>query len=121
MKNNQGFTLIEVLVALVILAISLMALLKASGENINNTIRIENKIISELVMKQGITMLKLGIIPLANNQETSHVTTILKQKLYWRTKRSSTKIPHMYQITVSASLSNSGPWQHQLIAYGLDL
>ena len=115
---NHGFTLIEVLIALLILTISLMALLKASGESINDTMRIKDKLISEWVMKQGVDMIQLGLIKFQSNQDLSQVTNMLGQKWYWKAHRSKTPIPHMMQITITSSKSKTGPRTHKLIAYG---
>ena len=95
-----------------------MALLKANGENINNTQRINDKIISEWVMKQGITMIQLGIIKFHSNQDLSQATSMLGQKWYWKAHLSKTPIPQIMQITITASKNKSGPWNYQLIAYG---
>ena len=43
MKTNDGFTLLEVLVALAILAISLAVLLKISAQNANNAAYLRDK------------------------------------------------------------------------------
>jgi general secretion pathway protein I len=117
-KKHSGFTLIEVLIALLILAIALMALLQSSATSINNTQRLNDKIISQWVMQQGITMIQLGIIKFPVNQDLSQVTQIFGQKWYWRAHRSKTPITNMLQITVTASRTPTGPWRHKLIAYG---
>ena len=118
MKQSQtGFTLIEVLIALLILTISLMALLKANTENIRNTQHLRDKLISEIVMKQGVTMIQLGLIKFQANQDLSQATTMFGQKWYWRAHKSNTSIPNIYRLNLSVSKSNTGPWQHKLIAF----
>ena len=83
-RIHKGFTLIEVLLALAIIAISLTALLKATSEDISITDRIKNKSISHWVAMQGVAAVQLGLIKIHLNQEATEVTTLLGQKWYWR-------------------------------------
>ena len=49
MRNLQGFTLLEVLIALAIISIALTAIIKASSQNIKDTAYLEDKAIANWV------------------------------------------------------------------------
>ncbi len=120
MKNNhliKGFTLIEVLLALAVIAIALTATLKITAQNIENTQRIKDKTISHWVAMQGVTMIQLKLIQVSTVQETTQVTTMLNQKWYWRVKVSETPIKNIQQLTLSVSQKQAGPFYQELIAF----
>ncbi|WP_298624195.1 GspI family T2SS minor pseudopilin variant LspI [uncultured Legionella sp.] len=116
-KQAAGFTLIEVLLALAIIAIALTALLKATAQNIENTHRLKEKTISHWVAMQGISMIQLNLLTLNQSQEATQITTMLEQQWYWRAKVSSTPIKNMQKITISVSSKQAGPFREELIAF----
>ncbi|HAT1774065.1 type II secretion system protein GspI [Legionella pneumophila] len=116
-KLVSGFTLIEVLLALTVIAIALTALLKAIAQNIDNTHRIKEKTISHWVAMQGIAMIQLNLLRTSQSQESTQATTMLGQKWYWRAKISPTPIKRMQQITISVSSKQAGPFREELIAF----
>ncbi|MFO2995453.1 GspI family T2SS minor pseudopilin variant LspI [Legionella pneumophila serogroup 1] len=116
-KLVSGFTLIEVLLALTVIAIALTALLKATAQNIDNTHRIKEKTISHWVAMQGIAMIQLNLLRASQSQESTQATTMLGQKWYWRAKISATPIKRMQQITISVSSKQAGPFREELIAF----
>lgn len=116
-RLQSGFTLIEVLLALAIIAIALTALLKATAQNIENTQRIKEKAISHWIAMQGVSMIQLNLIQLTQSQESTQVTTMFGQRWYWRTKISSTPFNKIQQISISVSLKQSGPFREELTAF----
>ncbi len=62
-KDNLGFTLIEVLIALAIMAISLTAIIKATSSDVRSTKHIKDVSIAQLVAEEAIPLIQLGIIP----------------------------------------------------------
>ena len=116
----KGFTLIEVLLALAIIAIALTALLKASAQNVASTARIKDKTISHWVAMQGITMAQLGLLQLKPNQELTQVTTMYGQRWYWRVKLNATAISSVQRITVTVSKNQAGPFGYPLFAFRLE-
>lgn len=115
--NNQGFTLLEVLLALCIIAIALTALLTSISQNVVNTNRIKEKSIQHWVAMQGVSMIQLGLLPIQLTQELTEVTQMFGQRWYWRASVKETGIYRMEQITISVSSEPDGPFNHQLIAY----
>lgn len=116
-RLRSGFTLVEVLLALAIIAIALTALLKVTAQNIENTHRLKEKTISHWIAMQGAAMIQLHLIQVNTSQESTQVTTMLNQKWYWRAKTSTTSIKKMQQITISVSKNQAGPFYEELIAY----
>lgn len=116
-KLKSGFTLIEVLLALSIIAIALTALLKATSQNIENTQRVKDKSISHWVAMQAVTMIQLRLVQLNPSQESTQVTALLGEKWYWRAKITPTPIKTIQQLTISLSLNQSGPFREELTAY----
>lgn len=117
MKQHKGFTLIEVLLALAVIAIALTALLKATAQNVEHTQHIKEKTISHWVAMQGITTIQLGLVPINLNQEITQVTTMLGQRWYWRAKLTQTPISTTQQISITVSNKPTGPFADTLIGY----
>ncbi|KTD30646.1 MULTISPECIES: GspI family T2SS minor pseudopilin variant LspI [Legionella] len=115
-RKQQGFTLIEVLLALSVIAIALTALFKATAQNVSHTQRIKEKAISHWVAMQGVSMIQLGLLQLGN-QEITQVTSMLGQRWYWRARTDSTPIKSVHQITITVSRNQAGPFQDPLVAF----
>ncbi len=116
-RLKRGFTLIEVLLALSIIAIALTALLKATAQNVSNTQRIKEKSISHWIAMQAVAMVQTDIVQIPASQEITKVTSMLGQRWYWRAKLSPTPIKSLQQITISLSKNQAGPFIDPLIAY----
>jgi general secretion pathway protein I len=114
---KNGFTLIEVLIALAIIAIALTALLKASSEDVSHSTKIKERTISHWVAMQGINAIQLNLLPIHLNQEISEVTTMLGERWYWRARVSQTEIPAMQLITLTVSNTPNGPFTTPLYGF----
>ena len=114
-NKTHGFTLIEVLIALVVIAIAFTALIQSSAVSIKQTQRIKHKIISHWIMQQGITMLQLSLVQA--NSNSTQVTTMLDQSWYWRSTVTATNVPGVQQVQIKASLLQPGPFDESLIGY----
>nr|WP_058530157.1 GspI family T2SS minor pseudopilin variant LspI [Legionella rubrilucens] len=115
---NRGFTLVEVLLALAVVAIALTALLKATSQDVANTQRIKEKTISHWIAMHGIAMVQLGLLTVPPNQEITQVTSLLGQRWYWRVKLSPTTLGKaVQQMTVSVSKNQAGPFTDPLLAF----
>lgn len=117
MKKSQGFTLIEVLLALAVIAIALTALLRSISANIASTERIKSKTISHWVGMQGVAMIQLGLIPITSAQEVTEKTEFLGQTWYWRVRVTPTPIKNMDQITIKVSRNQTGPFVDPIYAF----
>ena len=116
-SRANGFTLIEVLLALAIVSIALVALIRASAQTVHFTHRIKEKTISHWIAMQGVAMVQLGLLPVSTAHEVSQITTMLGQRWYWRVKTRQTPIQGVLEITVRVSKNQAGPFTDPLIAY----
>ncbi|MCA0403183.1 MAG: type II secretion system minor pseudopilin GspI [Proteobacteria bacterium] len=117
LKNLAGFTLIEILVALMIMSIALAALLKTTGSNIHVTQRIKEKTYGHWVAMQAIKMIQLGFIDFAQKPYATEATTIFNEKWYWRAELRPTAMKNIQEIKVKVSKTETGPFQSPLIAF----
>ncbi|MFC7780597.1 GspI family T2SS minor pseudopilin variant LspI [Legionella taurinensis] len=115
---SRGFTLVEVLLALAVVAIALTALLKATSQDVANTQRIKEKTISHWIAMHGVAMVQLGLLTVPPNQEITQVTSLLGQRWYWRVKLSPTALGKaVQQMTISVSKNQAGPFTDPLLAF----
>ncbi len=117
MKKYSGFTLIEVLLALAVIAIALTALIKSTAQTVVSTARLKDKSISHWVAMQGVTMIQLGLLKITSNQPITQVTNMLGQRWYWRASLQSTAIKNLQKINITVSKRQSGPFGDELIAF----
>lgn len=116
-RHNSGFTLIEVLLALAIIAIALTALLKATSQNTVFTQRIKEKSFGEWVAMQGVASIQSGVVVITPNQENTQKMTIAGQTWYWRALITPTAVKKMQQISIKVSQRREGGFSEPLIAF----
>src|SRR3990167_2801134 len=116
-NRARGFTLIEVLLALTIIAIAFTALLKATSQDISASTRIKEKTIAHWVATQGITLIQLGLLTSPNNQDLSEMTTLFNQVWYWHASIKPTAIKSVQAITITVSKNQAGPFDDPILAY----
>lgn len=115
--NIRGFTLIEVLLALAIIAIALTALLRSTSQNIEHTLYLKQKNIGHWVATQGVAMIQLGLLPVTLNQVQTEISTLLGERWYWRLYVTKTSLPSVQKISISVSQKAAGPYSSPLIAF----
>lgn len=115
--HEVGFTLIEVLLALSIIAIALTALLKSISQNVQNAQRIKEKTISHWVAMQGVAMIHLNLFQINETQETTQNTMMLNEHWYWRVKTRSTPQKNIQKIIIFVSSEKDGPFREELQAF----
>ena len=100
---GNGFTLIEALVALVILGIAATGILRAAEAHIDNLRALERRAAAQWVAENALTEASLGIQG-AQQQSMLGVAWSVK------TNRSRTQDPDLLQVTVQVSTaSNPSP------------
>ena len=115
--RKSGFTLIEVLLALSIVAIALTALLKAISQNIETSRRLKEKTVSHWIAMQAVAMVQLDLLQINQSQETTQDTTMLNEHWFWRVKAGSTQQKKIQKIIVSVSTEKTGPYREEVQAY----
>ncbi len=100
-EKQLGMTLIEVLIALAIIAISLTAIIKAASQNIRGTDYLQNKAIALWVGEEVMSEVQLGLLPLDDRQanETT-VVNMLGQDWHVNAVEKTTGNPRIKQIRV---------------------
>lgn len=116
-KNQQGFTLIEVMIALVVLSIGLGALLVATTQNIRNYQLLENHMIENWVDIHAMNSLKLGLIKPGMSQPYSSTNTFLGKKCFWKIQLQATKLERIYQAKLSSRMTATGNWEHHSVTF----
>ncbi len=101
-QSEKGLTLIEVLIALVILSIALTAVIKTTAQNINHTLYLQNRTIGTWIAEDVINNIRAGILKLP--QEPDHLsqeTTALGQAWSFEAVLNETPNPHIKKIDVT--------------------
>jgi general secretion pathway protein I len=116
-RIKSGFTLIEVLLALLVLSIGLTCLLTSNAQSIRFTNRLKEKTFAHQIAMSTLTAIQLNHIALPLNQETTRVTHQFGSTWYWRAHISPTPLRTMQQISISISTRKTGPFTNRLIGY----
>ena len=108
-KSKQvGFTLIEVLIALVILAIALTAVMKCAGQDTKNVLYLEQKTIAGLVGMNVMNEVRVGLLKVQSASGPLTGTSIMLNKEWkWEVSLSETPQPSIQKIKVDVSSSTS--------------
>ncbi len=99
-NNSQqyGFTLIEVMVALTIIAISLGALLSSSGTQANSVTYLKQKTLAHWVAANELTQLRIAKA-FPNPGDKKGVTTMSNNDWYWIRTTKKTEDEDARQVT----------------------
>ncbi|HEY1892439.1 MAG TPA: type II secretion system minor pseudopilin GspI [Steroidobacteraceae bacterium] len=107
MKAARGFTLIEVLVALAIVAIGMAAVLEVLTSSANTTVYLQDKTFAQWVAVNRVETVRLtGTVPTAGTSNDD--ITFAGRSWTWQQKVTAvSQIPGMVQIEVDVRPSNS--------------
>jgi len=81
----NGFTLLEVLIALAVLAIALSALLKAGSQNAENAIYLRDKTLAHWVAMNVLTEIQVGQRPLEGDEQQGPMM-MAEREWFWVVK-----------------------------------
>lgn len=99
-RHCRGFTLIEILVALAVLAISLFAIIKMSSENVANTAHVRDKTIAQWTALNLLTEMQVQkswpTIGAANGQQE-----MAGRDWYWTSLISQTSDADVRKVEIS--------------------
>ena len=119
-KNNPlaGFTLIEVLIALAILSIALTAIIKATSQNIKDTIYLQDKTIAHWVGLSVMNEARAGMLKLsAQSEKITDETETLGEKWTWDAALKATRNPHITEIDVDVYRRSDNAKLASLVSY----
>jgi general secretion pathway protein I len=112
-----GFTLLEVLVALAIIAIGFGALFKATLQSIQETQTIKEITLKHWIAMQGVSMIQTGLLELPPGLPSTQKTIMFNQTWYWRAVFQPTGVNSVDRIEIMVSLKPAGPFNHPLYAF----
>jgi general secretion pathway protein I len=105
-KASRGFTLIEVLVALAIVAIGMAAVLETLSTSANTTVYLQDKTFAGWVALNRIATVRLSSsVPQAGTSNDN--ISYAGQNWEWQQKVTTTQIPGMVQIEVDVKPADS--------------
>lgn len=117
-KNNSGMTLIEVLAALAIIAIALMAVLQTTGMSTKQLSRVQEVANAHWVAKNAGTRLQLGLESNSLGQGAFQgVDTMLGRQYYWSATAHPLGQSPILTIEVTVSARQGGPKLSTYTAY----
>lgn len=118
-SRHSGFTLIEVLIALAVIAIAFTALLQVNLRHIKTAEHLEARMIQSWIGQQAIAMIQLGLIPANTLHNTTQITTLFQQKWYWRAIQKPTQFATIQRIEIQLSAHATGPFLTTTTTYYL--
>ena len=84
MKKHSAFTLLEILVALAILAIAFLAILRTTESNIANSIHVKKSLAAHWIAMNVLSKLELGLIEKpADGNDVSANVSMLNSQWHW--------------------------------------
>ena len=108
MRPNRGFTLVEVLVALMIVAIGMGALLSAMGSAANNINYLREKTFAQWVALNRVTETRLqGRVP-SKGKQTGE-TEFAGHKWQWEQEVTSLDVPGVVRMDVKVRMADATP------------
>jgi general secretion pathway protein I len=117
----RGFTLVEVMVALAIVAIALPALMFTLYQQVDGTAYLRDKSQAQLVAANKLT--EIRILAKANGSLLSGrengQAQMADRQWYWWVESTATEVPEFYRVAISVGLEEEQPDQtlHTLVAY----
>ncbi|PID55060.1 MAG: type II secretion system protein GspI [Gammaproteobacteria bacterium] len=107
---SQGFTLVEVMVALAVVALTLPALILTLNQHIDSTAYLRDKSIARLVAANKLTEFRLmtsakGALP---KEKDAGQARMAGRDWYWNSKTTTTPMPGFFRTTITVAAQENG-------------
>lgn len=120
MKARQrGFTLVEVMVALAVVALALPALILTLNQHIDSTAYLRDKSIARLVAANKLTEFQLvlsasGELP---KEKANGQMRMADRDWFWDSKTENTPVPGFVRTTISVAINEKGDSIFTLVSF----
>ena len=115
--HGRGFTLVEVLVALAVLAIALAALMRSLAQSIDTSYVLREHTLAAWVAQDRLVMHQLKL-DWPSTDTTDGENEVSGEKWFWREKVIATPEPKMRRIEITIRRqANSQNYQAMLVGY----
>jgi general secretion pathway protein I len=102
----RGFTLVEVMVALAIVAIALPAVMTALYQQVDDTAYLRDKTIAHMVAANRLAEMRLVIGATRNLAagKDNGIANMLDRDWYWWLETKTTPVPNFFRVEISVAL-----------------
>jgi len=114
--REKGFTLIEVIIALAVIAISMGAVINGVGKNIKNASYLREKTLAHWVASNKVAEIQLSGIALDASEKKGE-ETLAELRWEWTVKISNTDIEAIKRLTVEVKREDANTALATVIAY----
>lgn len=107
LKNHTGFTLLEVLITIAVIAIALFAILRVTQQAARTTAYLQDKITADLVANDVMARVRAGLVlaPLSGGKQTGNIL-MLQRQWEWQLSVNNTALANIQQLTVNIKKAN---------------
>ena len=117
MNRRAGFTLLEVLVALAVLAIALGAIIRAATQSITTATVLREETFAGLVAINQINQLLLDAKPWPDDGRRTGQVELAGRGWRWEARFTKTADPDLRQVAMTVRAAENGPELSRLIAF----
>lgn len=117
MRRAAGFTLLEVLVALAVLAIAMGAIIHAATQSIENTAGLRDRTFAGWVALNQINQLLLDNNPWPAEGVRKGNADLANRAWHWEARFAKTDDPDLRRLEVSVRATESAPALSTLVAF----
>lgn len=97
-RRQQGFTLLEVLVAVAVLGIAMAAIIKASTEMTGNAVQLRDRTLASWVASNVLTELRIDRV--WETEDRDGETRMAERDWYWEAEIQSTPNPTLRRVDI---------------------